>query len=344
MDKAHIPTIHDVAAASGVSYSTVSRVMNGFEFVKADTRERVLVAAKTLGYVANLKARALAGGKSGVVGLLVPSFGNGYVSAICQGIDEALAQAGYDLMLYTTHRQQDKEAKYARATAGGMTDGLLLMVPLLTSSQLESNYLATLRQQNFPYVLIDQEDPSGKSTIVDSTNQQGTYEAVSYLIGLGHERIGFITGDMRLNASKERLKGYQNALRANLIGVDDELIAEGDFSHDAGYRAAAVLFSLSEVPTALFASNDISALGAMEAVREKGLTVPDDISVVGFDDIPQASMTYPKLTTVRQPLKQMGSAAVSLLLAKIKDPDKPLERVTLATELVARDSCCAPSG
>ena len=212
MDKARSITIFDVAQASGVSYSTVSRVLNGFEFVKADTRARVLEAAEQLGYVANIQARSLAGGKSKIIGVLVPSLDNGYMSAVCQGIDKELANAGYDLMLYTTHRKQGKEAQYAHTIAGGLTDGLLLMVPLIDSDRLEASYLDVLQKKNFPYVLIDQTDAADKSSVVDSDNWQGAFDATQYLIELGHKRIGFSTGMMAINAARERLEGYRAAL------------------------------------------------------------------------------------------------------------------------------------
>jgi len=339
MDKARSITIFDVAQASGVSYSTVSRVLNGFEFVKADTRARVLEAAETLGYVANLQARSLAGGKSKIIGVLVPSLDNAYISSVCQGIDEALANAGYDLMLYTTHRKQGKEAQYAQAIAGGLTDGLLLMVPLIGSDKLETNYLDVIQQKNFPYVLIDQTDASSKSSAVDSDNWQGAFDATQYLLDLGHKRIGFSTGMMAINAARKRLEGYKAALKANRISIDERLIAEGDFTHEGGYGAAQSLLRLSNIPTAIFASNDLSAFGVMDAIRDRGLSIPKDISVVGFDDIPQASITYPKLSTVKQPLEQMGKEAVKLLLDQIEEPEKPVRQITLATSLIKRDSC-----
>ena len=340
MDKARSITIFDVAQASGVSYSTVSRVLNGFEFVKADTRARVLEAAEQLGYIANIQARSLAGGKSKIIGVLVPSLDNAYISAVCQGIDKELVHAGYDLMLYTTHRKQGKEAQYAHAIAGGLTDGLLLMVPLIDSDRLEASYLDVLQKKNFPYVLIDQTDAAGKSTVVDSDNWQGAFDATQYLIDLGHKRIGFSTGMMAINAARERLGGYKAALKANNIAVKKSLIVEGSFAYEGGYRATEKLLKLNKKPTAIFASNDLSAFGVMDAVRDKGLSIPEDISVVGFDDIPQASITYPKLTTVKQPLEQMGREAVKLLLDQIETPKKP-SRVTLATTLIKRDSCQA---
>lgn len=341
MDKARSITIFDVAQASGVSYSTVSRVLNGFQHVKADTRKRVLEAAQDLGYSANLQARSLAGGKSKIVGVLVPSLDNSYISAVCHGIDQELASLGYDLMLFTTHRKEGKEAQYVNTIANGLSDGLLLMVPLISSSNLETSYLKVLREKKFPYVLIDQTDSEDKSSVVDSNNWQGAYEAIQHLIDLGHKRIGFTTGVMAINAAKERLDAYKAALKAHDIEVDERLIIEAGFDLGDGFKSAQQLLSLDKRPTAIFASNDLSAFGVMDAIRDKGLSIPEDISIIGFDDIPQASVTYPKLTTVKQPLAQMGREAVKLLLEQIEQPEKPVRRVTLATALIKRDSCQA---
>lgn len=342
MDKPRNVTIFDIAEASDVSYSTVSRVLNGFEYVRDDTRRRVLQAAEELGYVANLQARSLAGGRSNIVGMLVPSLDNGYINTLSRGIYEELTKADYDLMLYTTHHERGKESKYVRAIAGGLSDGLLLMVPLLPAGQLTSTYLDVIRKQGFPYVLIDQVDPGGQSMVVDSTSWQGAFEATRYLLDLGHERIAHITGIMDINSARERLAGYRDAHEDSSVPIDSQLIVEGNFSYESGYEATLKLLERSDLPSAIFAANDVSAFGAMEAIRERDLTIPDDISILGFDDIPQASITYPKLTTVRQPLDQMGRMAVRLLLEQIETPGVKPRRVTLETELVERDSCRAP--
>jgi LacI family transcriptional regulator len=340
-DKQKQITIFDVARASGVSYSTVSRVLNDFAFVKSSTREKVLSTASELGYVANLQARSLAGGKSNLIGMVVPNLDNAYVNVLSQSIDEALSSAGYDLMVYTTHRKKGKEAQFVNTMMGGLSDGLLLMVPVIEHETLEPSYLELLRQRQFPYVLIGQTDEQKKSTVVDSSNWQGSYEATRYLIELGHKKIAFITGFMAIHSAKERLAGYEAALQEAGIAVDESLIVEGDFQVQGGYKATLRLLRASPRPTAIFASNDVSAFGAMDALRHAGLDVPKDISVIGFDDVPQASTTYPKLTTVRQPLVEMGQMAVKLLLEHIEQPTRAARHITLETQLVKRDSCKA---
>jgi LacI family transcriptional regulator, galactose operon repressor len=332
--KTHSITIFDIAREAGVSYSTVSRVLNGYEYVKESTRQRVTEAADRLGYVANAQARSLAGGSSRIIGVLVPGLDNGYIGEIVRGIDNELARVNYDLMMYTTHRQRGKESTYVSTITNGLTEGLLLIVPLIPT-----HYLDALQKRGFPYVLIDQMDSSGKSSILDSTNWQGAYDATRYLIELGHRRIGFITGLMGIHSAVDRLEGYKTALADHNVPLVDELIVEGDYWHPGGYAAAQRFLDLPQIPSAIFASNDLEAIGAMEAIRERGLQIPEDISIIGFDDIPQVSIVYPKLTTVRQPLEQMGRLAARLLLEQIENPDRPPRRITLATQLIIRDSC-----
>ncbi len=332
-------TIYDIAQESGFSYSTVSRVLNGFEFVKASTREKVLAAADRLGYVANVQARALAGGRSNVIGLLVPGLDNGYIGEIARGIDEELAKINYDLMLYTTHRHQGKESVYINQIVRGLAAGLLTIVPLVPATYVEA---LQARQTPLPYVLIDQYDDSGLSSIVDATNHQGMYEATTYLLDQGHSRIGFISGMMEIRSAIDRLEGYKAALLDRGVKIYDDLIVSGEFSAIKGYDAAKTLLARSPRPTAILASNDIMAFSAMNAIRDHGLDIPADVSVIGFDDIPQAQIVHPKLTTVRQPLDQMGRAAVKLLLDQIEQPDHPPQHVTLPTELIVRDSCQPP--
>jgi LacI family transcriptional regulator len=328
-------TIKDVARASGVSYATVSRVLNGYEFVKEATRQRVMEALEDLGYVANLHARSLVGGRTQIIGLLVPNLDNGYVGTITQGIDKELARTNYDLMLYTSHSHPSKESFYVSTIANGLTDGLLLVAPLAPTT-----YLEALREQNFPYVLIDQADSTENSNVVEATNWQGAYEATRYLNQLGHTRIAFITGLLAVRSAVDRLQGYKVALADCGIPVLEELIIEGTYQQQTGYEnAKRLLQSPQLLPTAIFAANDLSAFGAMDAARECGLRIPDDISIIGFDDIPKASYVYPRLTTVRQPLEQMGQVAVKMLLERIEDQSRPPKKVALATQLIIRDSC-----
>jgi LacI family transcriptional regulator len=330
-------TILDVAAASGVSYGTVSRVINHDVHVKAETRVRVLQAMKELGYTVNRQARSLAGGKSNVLGVLVPDLGTGYIGEIMRGIDAELSSCDYDLMLFTTHRTAAKEANYVLNLAGGMVDGLLLVLP-----RNPADYIGTLVKRNFPFVLIDHQGNGQDCPAVGATNWQGAYQATEYLLNAGHTAIGFITGTMDLGASIDRLEGYKASLRTHHIPFDASLIYEGNFEQPDGYTGALHLLELPKPPTAIFASNDMMAMGVMDAVRSRGLRIPEDISIVGFDDIPQAALVRPALTTVHQPLEQMGRVATQYLLDTLKDPGQKINRIELPTELVIRNSVSVP--
>ena len=201
-------TIFDVAKRAGVSYGTVSRVINNNPHVKAETRERIQLAMRELGYVVNKQARSLAGGSSQMIGLLVPDLGTGYIGEIIRGIDTELSLTGHDLVLYTTHRTTSKESTYIANLAKGMVDGLLLVLP-----RNPVDNIGVLSQRNFPFVLIDHQGNGQNCPAVGATNWQGAYSAAEYLIKLGHKRIGFITGSMDLGCSVDRLDGYRSALR-----------------------------------------------------------------------------------------------------------------------------------
>lgn len=327
-------TIIDVANEAGVSYATVSRVVNNKGSINPETREKVLRAMAKLGYVANLQARSLAGGRSHVVGLLVPDIDTAYIGEIIHGINIELANANYDLMLYTTRHRKIKESTYVATLTRGLADGLLLVLP-----RNHTAYIETLQRRNFPYVLIDHRSIEQDGPAVGATNWQGAYDATRYLIDLGHQRIGFITGTLNTGCSLDRLEGYKSALKDYHLPFDPELIREGDFLQPRAYVCTNELLSLPERPTAIFASNDISAFGAMEAIREHGLRIPDNISIIGFDDIPQASNVHPALTTVRQPLEEMGRKATQMLLEYLGNSKTEVERVQLPTKLIIRETC-----
>lgn len=330
-------TIVDVADEAGVSYATVSRVINNKDHVSPEKRERVLRAMAQLGYVANMQARSLAGGSSHVVGLLVNYLSSEYAVEIIRGIDATLQANQYDLLLYSAHTHKTRESTYVTKLTRHLADGLLLILP-----QHAQTYLDALRLRNFPYVLIDYLSNREGAPSVATTNFQGAYDAVDYLLQLGHRRIGLITGALETGCAQERLAGYKAALKAHGIPEEPELISEGHFLQPQGYQCTQELLALAEPPTAIFASNDMMAFGVMEAAREKGLRLPEELSIIGFDDIPQARQVHPQLTTVHQPLEEMGQRAAHLLLQYIAHPTAELERIELPTRLIIRESCQAP--
>jgi LacI family transcriptional regulator len=330
-------TIIDVAAEANVSYGTVSRVINHDVHVKQETRDRVLQTLVRLGYVANRQARSLAGGRTNNIGVLIPDLGTGYIGEIIRGIDAELGLSDLDLILYTTRRTASKEANYVANLATGMVDGLILVLP-----RSPADFIGILTKQNFPFILIDHQGIGPDCPAVGATNWQGGFTATEYLIKLGHQRIGFITGWMDLGCALDRLDGYRSALRTNHIPDAPELIYEGTFFQPDGFTGASILLDLPNPPTAIFASNDVMAMGVMDAIRHRGLRVPDDVSVIGFDDIPQASLIRPALTTVRQPLEKMGRVATQMLLELLNKSQKKIGRIELPTELIIRDSCKVP--
>jgi len=324
-------TIVDVAREAGVSYSTVSRVLNNEAYVKETTRERVTDAVNALGYVANQQARSLRGGKSMTIGLIVRNLGSEYMGAIVRGIDSHIVDAGYDLMVYTTHNRVAKEASYAQMMTRGMVDGLLVILP-----RNGEQYLGRLRAQKFPHVIIDDPGDNADSPAVLVDNYDGAYQITKYLIEQGHRDIALITGEIVIQAATERHRGYLAALEE--YGLSPHSVVEGDFFQPSGYRAAKEILSAKKRPSAIIASNDVMAFGVVEAANELGIDIPTELSLTGFDDDPQAVAIQPRLTTVRQPLEEMGRVAAQMVLDYIKTPEKEVERPIFTTELVIRES------
>jgi LacI family transcriptional regulator len=293
----------------------------------------VLEAAEQLGYVVNRQARSLAGGNNHVIGLLVHGLDNDYIGQLLKGIDEALAQVNFEIMLFTTHRHKNREISHVTKMMSGLTDGLLIVLP-----EGHQSYIQSLQEKAIPYVLVDTSGAAEEGTTVSSTNAQGAYDATRYLLELGHSQIGFITGSLNLQVAVHRFEGYRRALEDFKIPFDIGLVREGNFLQDRGREAALDLLSRKVRPSAIFASNDASAFGALEAAQELAIAVPDELSIIGFDDLPMSKYAYPKLTTVRQPIKEMGEVAVNLLLEQLRQ-GQPAQSVELPTELVIRASC-----
>lgn len=331
------PTIFDVAERAGVSYATVSRVVNGFPYVRQSTRQRVQAAMLELGYVAHVTARALASGRTQAIGLLAQEIDNPFFSVVIKSIDHEISGADYDLLLCTTHNRREKEAEYVARLSHGMVDGLLIVLP----HELPA-YVSRLRVEHYPFVLIDHDHEAPGCNVINAANRPGTREGIDYLIALGHRRIGCITGRPDVGATHQRLAGYRDALEAAGIPRDDALVAEGDFLEARGYAATVELLALADRPTAIFASSDAAAFGVLGAARDAGLQVPRDLSVLGFDDIVEASYPSAALSTVRQPLREMGHVAVQRLMSLIADPRQPAERIVMDTELVVRQTTAPP--
>jgi LacI family transcriptional regulator len=330
-------TIVDVARHAGVSHSTVSRVLNGHPYVRSETRTRVEQAVEALGYVANLQARGLAGGPSGSIGLVALEVSNSYVVEVIRGVDEELAASGLDLMLSTTRRRDVREREQVLRLSQGLCDGVIVLIPAAPDL-----YLEELAARNYPIVLIDHAaTPFASSTTM--ANRSSTEQAMAHLIELGHRRIGHVTGNLATDAARKRMLNWRAMLQTHQLDHGDDLLAEGNFQRESGQLGAATLLDRPDPPTAILAGSDSMAVGVLDEVRKRGIRCPDDLSVMGFDDVLEATVTTPQLSTIRQPMQALGRQAVRLLTDRLGNPDVPTVHVELATELIVRGSTAAPA-
>ncbi len=332
-------TLEDIAKRAGVSRSTVSRVVNDHPNVRDNVRKRVQEVIRLTGYQPNAAARSLASQRSLMVGLVLPRsvssfFSDPYFPRLTQGIAQACNINNYTLGLFLVSTKDDEEKIYPRLSRNGLLDGMLIQ-----SSQFGDQLIDRLVDSGIPVVIVGRPFTSSDVSYIDVDNVNAAYNAVSHLIRLGYQRIATITGGANSTVGLDRQEGYIKALSERGRDVDQSLIAVGDFTETGGYYAMQQL--LSARPNAVFAASDLMAIGAMRAIREAGLSIPDDVAVVGFDDIPLATIPDPQLTTVRQPIYRFGFKAVEILIDLIENGVNPARRIIMTTELVIRDSCGA---
>jgi len=331
-------TIREIADLAGVSIATVSRVLNARGDVSPETRDLVSRIIRERGYTANRSARSLSIGRTGLVGVLVPLVHPAYFSAIISGVAEALHGQDLRLVLSPTGHEHDREVSLLDRLMHGLTDGALIVLP-----EESSDELAQLQDEGYSFVVIDPLEPlDERIPSVSAAHTSGADQAMQHLLGLGHRRIGAITGPRGWVATEDRRRGYHAALAAAGILPDPALVEEANFEISGGTRAAGALLDLAEPPTAIFAFNDNLAIGTLQAARARGLRVPQDLSVVGFDDLEYATIATPELTTVRQPLAEMGRTAVSLLVRLLARQPFETLHIELATRLVIRESTAPP--
>jgi LacI family transcriptional regulator len=331
-------TIRDIARHAGVSVATVSRVINGRPDVSAETRESVLRHVRAHNFSSNRNARALSVGRTGLVGFTVPNAYAEYFTLILSGAAEALYEQDMRVVLCPTLHEHEREVTLLDRLMQGTTDGAILLLPTETSDELKA-----LQAHGYPFVVADPRFPIDEGIpAVSAAHWAGAKAATDHLLALGHRRIGLITGDRGWAATEGRVDGYNTALAAAGVMPTPELVVEGDFMIESGRTAALRLLDLAEPPTAIFAANDNMAVGAIQAARARGLRVPEDLSIVGYDDSEQASIVTPALTTVRQPLEELGRTAVSLLTRVLDKQRVEALHVELATKLVVRDSTAPP--
>ena len=336
-------TVRDLASQAGVSPMTVSRVLNKRPDVAPGTRERVERIIAQSGFVPARAASARREGRHGLVDLVVPALDTAYSLEIARGVEAALEPTGFRLVLSCTHSSSRDLARQERMwlakLSQGRTDGAILV---LYAEQ--SRRLGELRRRHIPFVVVDPVGDLGPDVpSVGATNWAGARAATEYLLSLGHSRVAFIGGPLQQLCAAERLSGYRSALDAAGDPEVPELVRPGNFMDDMGYKQTLALMELADPPTAIFAGSDSQALGAYAALRELAKRVPEDVSVVGFDDTLLAPLVTPALTTVRQPLAEMGRFAVRDLLRLLDGKPLSSMRVQLATTLVIRSSC-APHG
>lgn len=334
-DAAQRVTIADVARTAGVSVPTVSKVLNHRADVSSDTRERVQQAISSHGY----RRRTRSGRpRAALVDLVVAELDSPYFLEVLTGAEQAAARAGVGLVVTSAHGHEPRGGDWLATLTARRSSGIVMVV-----SVFDSSTLARLADLATPLVLLD---PVGGSDptlpTVGATNWSGGLAATEHLLSLGHRRVAVITGPPELVCSQERLEGYRAAMGRAGIAVDDDLVRFGDFQPDGGQRAAAELLALPDPPTAIFAGSDMQASGVYQEARAHGLRVPEDLSVVGFDDLRISRHLSPPLTTVRQPLAQMAAEAVRMTLEASRHGfTSPPPRLELATSLTVRDSTAA---
>jgi LacI family transcriptional regulator, galactose operon repressor len=332
-------TIRDIADLAGVSIATVSRVLNDRPDVAPGTRETVMQVVREHGFSTNRGARALSSGRSGFIGVTLPLVNDAYFGPILSGAAEALYEGDMRIVLCPTMHQHDREVGLLERLMRGTTDGAILMLPEESGEELE-----LLQSQGFPFVVVDpRERPPEGIPCVSAMHAAGATQATKHLLGLGHRRIGAITGSPGWYAMEERLSGFHGALAAAGILADPELIEYSDWQIEPGMEAAERLLARDDPPTAIFAFNDNIAIGVLHAARKLGLSVPGDLSVVGFDDTAQATIVMPALTTVRQPLAELGRTGVSLLTRLLEGQRIDALRMELSTRLVLRETTAPPN-
>jgi len=317
-----------------VSIATVSRVLNDRPDVAPETREAVLQVIRDLNFAPNRALRAVPAGRTGLVGVTTPMFHGDYFSALLTGITDALDEQDLQAVLCPTFHLQRHEAGVMDRLVRTKTDGAILVLPSESSEELQK-----LKQNGFRFVVADEGYRlTGEFPIVTSANMAAAIEATEHLLELGHRRIGLIKGIPAFVATEERASGYRAALTEAGVPLDPRLEVWGEFDTIQGRAAAASLFELAEPPTAIFACNDEMAVGVLQEARARGIRVPEDLSVVGFDDSTIARIALPAITTVRQPLEEIGRMAANLLTRMIEGQKVDPVRLEMGARLVVRDS------
>jgi LacI family transcriptional regulator len=332
------PTLVDIAKASGVSKATVSLVLRNSPSIPERTRERVLGVAKKLGYVYNRGAASLRSPHTQLVAMAVNDLTNPYFAEVVAAMEDALTVENRIVLMSNTAESVARQSAFVETVREYNVDGLLMVPAVGTDASL----IDQLRSQRLPCVLVSRAVPGAEVDLVQGDHRGGMVKAVEHLIGLGHERIGFIGLNEKISTGRDRFIGYRQALSDNGIQLEPRLVLSGPATRDVGMAQVLSLLDLPEPPTAVVCFNDVMAFGVMLGLRSRELTPGKDFSVVGFDDIAEATLWRPSLTTVAMSRPEIGKAAVDLLLHRIANPDAPPRTVIVPTELVRRETTCPP--
>ncbi len=329
--------MEDVARRANVSTSTVSHVLNGTRKVSPQTVQAVQQAVQALGYVPNTLARSLARSRTNTIGVAISALSNHYFSETVHAIETECARHGSMMLFVDTHDDPAQELRVVQALHHRRVDGILLA----PSSDPDQAALAYLQANAIPTVLVDRQAPQGFDQ-VGVENAQSIQELVEHLIGHGHRRIGMIAGRRGLSTTEERIDGYRKALLAAGLPLDDDLLVNGESNSQSARLAALRLLALKQPPTAIIAANNLMTIGAMHALRDAGVAVPEQMALVGFDDFDWADFFLPRLSVIAQPVTALGQRAVQLLLERIEHPDGARQSVQLTPTLRIRNSCGCP--
>ncbi len=328
-------TVRDVARAAGVSQAAAARALGGYGYTSPALRARVQENARRLGYTPNGVARALASKATHTIGLVVGDIDNPFFAAAARGLSDVLESEGYTVLLSNADEDEEREQRAVRALRARRVDGLVV-VPTRGAG------LAEVAGSGLPLVQLDRAVRGLAADAVMVDNAAGSAAAVRHLLSRGHRRIGMVTDSPLISSSAERISGYRRALRAAGLPPDDGLLSIGGSTQADGRRAARALLDHPDRPTAVFTANNFMTHGTLLAARDLGLRIPDDVALVGFDDLDWTTLVDPPLTVVSQPVSELGRVAGERLMARIRGDDSPPRRIRLRTQLIVRGSCGAP--
>lgn len=332
-------TIRDVAEAAGVSQATAGRALGGYGSVSSDALERVIAAADRLGYRTNRVAQALRLGQTRTVGFIPGDLENPFFAKVARHLGDALEERGFTLIVSSSDERSEREQKIIETFRAHLLSGIVIA----PTTQVAAPHLEQVIADGIPLVLIDRRIEGLRADSVTVDNEGGGYQAVAHLTNLGHRRIAIVCDSLQIASTSERFVGYQKALAEHEIAFDPQLIGVAGFSREDAYAATMRILSLSDRPTAIFTTDAFMTEGALRAIRESGLRLPSEVSIVGFDDVDPRALMNPAVTVVAQPVAELGQEAARLLLAQFNEEERSPQHIDLQTELIIRDSTGRPA-